>query len=239
MRVRDIMTSKVLAVGPGHSVRHAAQIMLDHGVGGLPVIDDEQHLVGILTAGDLLRRSEFGMEIVRAAETGSASAEQRARAFVKSHSWKVEHVMTSEVDTVDEDTPVGRIAALMDQHRVKRLPVMRGNKLVGIVSRTDLLRAFMAAGPDATAPGDDAIRRSIVARLGENTGLEEADVSVTVNHGMVYLSGTVGSESEREAARVVAEGVRGVAGVTDHLTVIAEAGAPAATPQRSGKHSAG
>lgn len=215
MKAKDIMTTRVVTLSPGNSVRRAAEIMLDRGVSGLPVIDDDARLVGIISEGDLMRRAEFGIRPASAATV--SSSEQRARAYVKSHSRNVGDVMSSKVVTVDEETPVNRIAALMEEHRIKRVPVTRDGKLVGIVSRRDLMRAIVVAKLDEIAPGDAALRRSVMARLGEDAGLETAKLNVTVANGIVHFWGNVSSESQRDAARVVAEGMRGVVGVVDHL----------------------
>ncbi|MGB3387141.1 MAG: CBS domain-containing protein, partial [Pseudaminobacter sp.] len=126
MKASDIMTMPVATVSIATSVRHAARIMLDRGVSGLPVLDDEGRLTGIVTEGDLLRRAELGT--VRATES-NLPAEQRARAYVKSHGWSVEDVMTKELVTITEDTPVGRVAAVMEERGVKRLPVIRDGRL--------------------------------------------------------------------------------------------------------------
>lgn len=220
MNVKDFMTTRLVTLRPGNSIGHAAQIMLDHGVSGLPVVDDNALLVGILSEGDLLRRTELGTDGFAAAGGLMATTEDRADAYVKSHSWMVAHVMTTSVVTVEEDTPINEVARLMADHSIKRVPVMRQGKLVGIVSRRDFLRVLIAARFEETANSDTAIRRSILVRLGEDTGLEVAQLSVAVANGVVDLSGTVGSEAEREAARVAAEGIRGVAVVTDRLRVV-------------------
>jgi len=224
MKISEIMTRKVTTVSGATGVRRAARIMLDRGVSGLPVLDDEGRLAGIVTEGDLMRRAELGMS---RADREDISAEQRARAYVKSHSWSVADVMTTEPVTVEEDTPVGRAAALMVERGIKRLPVMREGQLVGIVSRADLLRAIATANPDATAAGDDAIRRSVLTRLCEDVGLDEDMIAVTAAGGIVHLWGSVETEAEREAARVAAETVRGVAGVDVHMRV--------ARPARAGE----
>ncbi|MER9863206.1 CBS domain-containing protein [Mesorhizobium sp. M0185] len=209
MKAKDVMTAKVVRVSPDHSVRHAAQIMLDHRISGMPVLDDDSRLVGIVSEGDFLRRSELGAAAIWPSE---------ARGYVKGHSWKVADLMTSDVVAADEETPIERIAALMREHGIKRIPVMRGRRLVGVVSRADLLRVVVAARfDDDTAAGDDAIRRSILTRLRDDAGVEGDALTLTVTNGLVHLSGAVISQSERDAVRVVAEGVRGVKGVFDHL----------------------
>jgi CBS-domain-containing membrane protein len=167
--------------------------------------------VGIVTEGDLMRRSELGAQAVAPSDRQFTTNEDNARAYVKSHGWKVADVMTPDPVKVEEETPLHRIAALMVERGIKRVPVMRGEHLVGIVSRTDLLRSLITAKFDATASGDAAIRRSILTRLREDAGIK-GELALTVADGLVHVSGAVSSQSERDAVRVVAEGVRGVKG---------------------------
>ncbi|WP_419696770.1 CBS domain-containing protein [Mesorhizobium muleiense] len=215
MKVKDVMATTVVTVSPDNSVRRAAGIMLDKHVSGLPVVDDKGMLVGLISEGDLLRRSELGLPTIAASEH-LASSEERANAYVKSHAWKVGDVMSRNVITVDEEADLSRVATLMAENGVKRLPVIRNGKLVSIVSRADLLHAIATARFDDTAAGDEAIRRSIVTRLNEDIGLKSANVTVTVVDGLVHLWGTA-SAASRKAACVVAEGVRGVKGVIEHF----------------------
>lgn len=215
MKASDVMTTKLVTVTPDHSVRHAAEIMLENHVSGLPVVEDGGRLVGIFTEGDLLRRSELGLAAIA---SSSRSPEEQARAYVKAHAWKVSDVMSDKLVTVDENMDLARIATLMEENGINRVPVLRDGEMIGIVSRADLLRAVASAKFDATARGDEAIRRSILARLEENTGLAGMNISVTVADGLVHLWGNVESEACRIAARVVAESVRGVNGVVGHFT---------------------
>lgn len=177
------MTLDVVTVSPDHSVRHAARIMLDHRISGVPVVDNDGRVVGILTEGDLMRRSEFGFKALASINRQFDSSEDNAGAYVKSHSWKVADVMTLDLVVIDEETPVSRIAALMEEHRIKRVPVMNGEVLVGVVSRADLLNALVTAKLDDTAPGDDAIRRSILTRLREDAGVKGDELTLTVADG--------------------------------------------------------
>ena len=216
MRATDIMTTKVVTVSPGNSIRHAAQIMLDHGVSGLPVVDDEGRLVGIITEGDLLRRSELGLPGIAA----SLPAED----YIRSHGWDVGDVMTADVTAIDPDVPIDRVAATMAENRVKRLPVVEDGRLVGIVSRADLLRFIAVAQSGAAIKGDDAIRRSVLARLSDVEELRNLRLGVIVTKGIIHLWGDVDSEPARRAACLVAEGIRGAAGVVDHLGVIEPGG---------------
>src|SRR5262245_127421 len=138
MKVKDVMATTVVTVSPDNSVKHAAGIMLDKHVSGLPVVDDQGTLVGLISEGDLLRRSELGLRIIARSEQ-SASEEERARAYVKSHGWKVADVMSCNLVTIDEEADLSHVATLMAENGVKRLPVIRNGRLVGIVSRADLL----------------------------------------------------------------------------------------------------
>jgi CBS domain-containing protein len=219
MKAKDLMTVDVVSVSPDHSVRHAARSMLGHRISGLPVVNDDRRLAGIVTEGDLMRRSELGAQALAPIDRQFTTSEDNARAYVKSHGWKVADVMTPEPVKVEEETPLHRIAALMAERGIKRVPVMRGEHLIGIVSRADLLRVLITAKFDATAPGDDAIRRSILTRLRSDAGIKGDELALTVADGLVHVSGAVSSQSERDAVRVVAEGVRGVKGFFDHLSL--------------------
>ncbi len=217
MRVKDVMTTVVVKLSPDNSVRQAARIMLDNHVSGLPVVDDAGVLVGILSEGDLIRRTELGWGGPTAADA-TLAADERAHAYVRRSSWRVGDAMTANPVTIDEHAPIGRVAALMQDRGIKRVPVLRDGRLIGIVSRADLLQAILSAKQDDTAAGDDAIRRSILIRLGENTGLEGLDIKVAVSDGVVHLWGNVETDDCRRAARILAEGVRGVRGVVEHYS---------------------
>ena len=216
MRVKDVMTAVVVRLSPDNSVRQAAQIMLDNHVSGPPVVDDAGALVGVISEGDLIRRTELGGG--GQAMDASLAADERAQAYVRRSSWRVGDAMTANPVTIDEDAPIGRVAALMKERSIKRIPVIRDGRLIGIVSRADLLQAILSARQDETATGDEAIRRSILVRLSENTGLEGLDVKVAVSDGIVHLWGNVETDDCRRAARVLAEAVRGVRGVVEHYS---------------------
>ncbi|APO76427.1 CBS/BON domain-containing protein [Rhizobium etli 8C-3] len=216
MLVKDVMMKKVVGVSPDNSVRRAAEIMLANHVSGVPVIDDAGRLVGIISEGDLLRRTELGRGAIADLGGQAFSAEDRAKAYVKSNAWRVADVMSRNPVVVEEDASLAHVSGLMQEHGIKRIPVMKKGALVGIVSRADLLKAIVTAHQDETAPGDEAIRRSISIRLSENTGLEGKDMTVTVIDGVAHLWGRVDTAECRKAARVAAENVRGVIKVVEH-----------------------
>lgn len=218
MLVKDVMTSTIVSVSPDNSVRQAAMTMLSHHISGIPVIDGDGHLLGIISEGDLIRRTELGGAMFASAEDLAAPAEDRANAYVRRSSWRVAEAMTPAPVTIDEDASLLQAARLMQKHGVKRIPVIRHGELVGIVSRADLLQAIATAKLDGTPSGDEAIQRSVMVRLRENTGLEAFDIKIAVTNGIVHLSGAVAIPECRRAARIVAESVQGVQGVVDHFT---------------------
>ncbi len=219
MNVSDVMTRSLVTLMPGHSIRHAAQIMIDHHVSGIPVVDAGD-LVGILTESDLLRRTEFGLPRSQQQAWDRANwAEGSARDFVKSHSWRVSDVMSKPVVTVSEDTSLGDVAILLGTRGIKRLPVLRNGELVGVVSRSDLLKIIATSSPEEIAGGDDALRIGAEARLREASVLFASIPTVTVERGVVHLWGHIRSEAERDAARVAIESIHGNGGVEDHLTL--------------------
>lgn len=219
MIVSDVMSRTIVTVMPGHSIRHAAQIMLDHRVSGLPVLDGEGRLVGILTEGDLLRRVEYGLTGGRPHWIAAVSPEGAARDFIKSHSWRVGDVMTKPVATVTEQTSLADVAVLFGTRGIKRLPVLHDGRLVGIISRADLLRIIASAKPEKIASGDEALEISASARLRDADTIFGMCPQVTVVDGIVHLWGQVRSQAERDAARVAVECIEGIKGVEDHLSI--------------------
>lgn len=218
MQAKDFMTRSVISISPDHSVNHAARVMVENHISGVLVCDDDRRLIGVLSQGDLLRRAELGPAAWRNA--GKDEDRIEPERFTKSHSWRVGDVMTQKVITVDEDTSLDRVAAIMSANDINRVPVMRGDSVVGIVTRSDVLRAVARAVPDVTATGEQATRRAILTRLCSDLGLDRETIDVTVEDGTVCLWGQVESEATREAARVAAEQILGVGRVKNNLRVV-------------------
>lgn len=219
MRAHQVMTRKVITVSPETSIVDAANLMLRHHISGLPVVDAEGKVVGIVSEGDFLQRSEIGTPRKRGRLLSfflgyGAAAED----YVRDHGRKVSEVMMPTPLTVSEETPVADIVALMERNHIKRVPVVRDGKLVGIVSRSNLLQAVASLArdvPDPTAD-DDHIRRRVMEEI-EKHDWCPIGLSVIVRDGIVHLSGTITDERSRQAAIVAAENVQGVVKVHDHL----------------------
>jgi len=219
MRAHQIMTRSVITITPEATILEAAKTMLRHHVSGLPVVDAAGKLVGIVSEGDFVRRSEIGTQRKRGRWLkfllGAGSA---ATDYVHEYGRKVSNVMTSEPLTVAEDATLEEIVTLMEANGVKRLPVMKGDKLVGIVSRANLLQAVASLAreiPDPTAD-DDHTRNRIITALGSNDWCPHG-LSVVVRDGIVNLGGIITDERSRQAAIVCAENIAGVKKVHDHL----------------------
>lgn len=221
MHAADIMTRKVISISPSHGVRHAARLMLDNRVSGLPVCDDNGNLVGMLSEGDLLRRSELGSAALGATE--DKSPQQDLETYIKGHSWRVGDVMTRDVVTVGADALVDHIAALMIDRSIKRVPVIHEGRIVGILSRRDILEVIVAARADRPATSDEAMKRAVLARLSSDLGLDQGVIEVRVDRGVVALCGSVESGVKRLAARVAAEAVCGAGCVRNEIRVANEA----------------
>jgi CBS domain-containing protein len=222
MKASDVMIRDVITVRRETSVTNAIRLMLDNNVSGLPVLDNGK-VIGILTEGDLLRRSETGTERHRPRWLEILIGPGRmAGEYVRSHGRKVEEIMTTDLVSVAGDTPLDEVVGLMERRRIKRVPVIEGEVLVGVVSRLDLLRALLCAieAQHTEHRGDDDIREQIVAELAKAAWVPRDGLSISVKDGVVDLNGVILDEKEREALRVVAENVPGVRSVEDHLVWI-------------------
>jgi len=223
MKVQDIMTRKVLSIEPNAPVLQAVRSMLQNRISGLPVVNADGNLVGIVTEGDFLRRAETTTERRRPRWLEFFVGPGRlADEYVHTHAGKVADVMTPEPRTVTEDTPLEDVVRLMEKHRVKRLPVVRGKLLVGIVSRANLLHALASLAPTvpATTATDQTIRTNLLAEIESQKWAPAAFLNVTVQNGVVELWGTILDERERQALIVAAQNVPGVKDVRDHLAWI-------------------
>jgi CBS domain-containing protein len=219
MHAQEIMTRQVITIGADASVVEAAGTMLRHHISGLPVVDAAGELIGIVSEGDFIRRAEIGTERKRGRWLAFLAGPDRIAAeFVHAHGRKVGEIMTADPITVTEDTPLDRIVQIMETSNVKRVPVVRGKRLVGIVTRSDFLAAVRELARHARhLPGDDdRIRSAVLAEI-EQAAWRPCKLKVGVRDGIVSLSGSISNDNSRQAAIIAAENVPGVRKVLDNF----------------------
>jgi CBS domain-containing protein len=221
MQASDVMTTNVVTVSPETRVEQIAALLLERRISGVPVVNADGRLVGIVTEGDLMRRPEMGTERHRGWWLRFFGDERaRAEEYARAHGSRAEQVMTRNVITVTEETPVNEIARLLEEHHIKRVPVVRDGRVVGIVSRANLLHG-LAAQPEPAPPvrpmDDRSIREAVLGALERDGWTAHGRLNVIVRNGVVELWGLVDSDESRRAIRVAAENVPGVVGVKDNL----------------------
>lgn len=221
MKVSDIMTHPVITVTPETTVGEAAALMLGHRISGLPVVAADGAVVGIVTEGDLLRRAETGTERRRARWLEFLVAPGRlASEYAHTHGRRVGEVMTDTVLSVGPDDAVTDVVGLMEERRIKRVPVIDQGRLIGIVSRANLVHALLRNLPrpePLPASSDQEIHDRILAEITKQPWGPRAAIDVRVENGIVELHGAVTDDRERPALRVLAENVPGVREVRDYL----------------------
>ncbi|MBB3229225.1 CBS domain-containing protein [Halomonas stenophila] len=220
MHAADVMTPHVITVSPDSEVREIASLLLEHGISAVPVVDKDDQVLGIVSEGDLIRRFEseeaekaHGSWWLRLFSMADKDAE-----YVRTHGRLASEIMTPSPVTVEEDEPLHRIAALLEKRGIKRVPVVRDGRLVGIVSRANLLRGFSVASPgDAPLADDRAIREAILKEIDAHTGVIVDRLNIIVSGGNVQLWGLVESKEQRWAVQVAAENTQGVKAVENNL----------------------
>jgi len=222
MNAADVMVSKVITVRPDTSVVTVAETLLANRISAVPVVDDSSVLLGIVSEGDLIHRVEAGTERHRAWWLEFfIGKETLAREFVKAHSRKAADVMTRPVITVKPDTPLGELASLLEKHRIKRVPVVKDGKIVGIVSRANLVQALVTLGTGikSSALADDStLRDNLLGQLRSKAWWTNS-ISLIVKDGNVELWGFVGSQDAKDAIRVAVEVTPGVHQVSNNLVI--------------------
>jgi CBS domain-containing protein len=214
------MSKPVVGIDPSASIAEAAAMMLFRKISGFPVIRGDGTLVGIVSEGDFLRRGELGTQRKRSRwlefliSPGKAAGE-----YVHANGRRIQEVMSQDVVTASPTASLAEVVELMTRHHVKRIPVVDAGKVVGIITRSDLLRALLGVLPDAApaAIDDEQIRQNIIAELATQKWAGNALINVMVSKGVVKLSGAIFDERERQAAIVAAENAAGVKAVKDDL----------------------
>jgi len=223
MKASDVMVAKVITVGPNTTVGEIANILLTNRISAVPVVDEQGVLIGIVSEGDLIHRVEAGTERhdpwwLNLLADKSALAHD----FLKSHAVKAADVMTKRVITASPGLPLGELASLLEKHRIKRVPIMENGKLVGIVSRANLLQALVVLRKDIpvdSAVEDSVLRESVMSEIRSKLPANASQVNVIVRNGAVELWGCVDTRDEKDALRVAAELTPGVHAVADHIGI--------------------
>ena len=241
MLAGDVMTRKVISVASDASAMQAGTLMLKHQISGLPVVDSSGILLGIISEGDFLRRAELGTQRRRPRWLAFLIGPGRlASEYVHACGRKVKEIMTPNPYTVTEATLVTEVVQLMERHRIKRVPVVCGRRLVGIVSRADLLRALarLARTTGTVATNDAEIRERVMAELCKQSWAPLDLINVIVRDRTVELQGTITEDRARQAMVVAAENVPGVRAVHDHLVWVEPVSGMTVLPQDTGAASA-
>ena len=228
MKAHDIMTRKVVCVNRETPVPEIAELLLNNHISGVPVVDEKMHVVGIVSEGDLLRRVELGTEKHRGRLASFfTSVSRSAEEFARARGLRAEDVMTEAVFSIPPDMSLMEIVDVLEKRGVKRLPVVTNNRLVGIVTRANLVRALVALPRAKDKPGasnDVAIKAQLIDELNKHPWGHRPASDVVVTDGVVHFWGLCGSTSEFKALRVCAEAVPGVKSVVDHMIVVEPGG---------------
>jgi len=219
MKALDVMVRDVVTVKPDDDVALAVRLLAEHDVSALPVVDDDDNVIGVISEADLLHREEIGTEKQRPWWLEAVTpASTLAGEFAKSHGRRAEEIMSSNIVSASEDTPLGEIATLLERHRIKRLPILRAGKLVGIVSRSNLIQALASSqvqtGAGSGTSSDRKLRLELLDRLDHQSWTDFGERNIIVSGGIVHLWGLVGSADEHKALLALAEDVPGVVGVS-------------------------
>jgi CBS domain-containing protein len=222
MKAQDIMTREVATVRPETSVREIAALLMEKNISGVPVVSDDGAIVGIVSEGDLLHRAEVGTERKHKWWFRIfADSDAAAREYAKAHGLSARDMMSRYVISVRDDADLRDVADILDRHRIKRVPVLRDGRLVGIISRRDLVRALSQAQPSSTPAELDnaALHMTLRDRFKSQSWLNDAYINVAVNDGVVELWGLVVSDDQHRALRTLVEETPGVRRVEDRLTM--------------------
>ena len=219
MKARDVMVTPVITIKPNSSVQEVAKTFLDRRISAVPVVDDQGKIVGMVSEGDLMHRSEAGTERRHSWWLRALTSDDTLAAeYVMAHARKVADIMTRDVITASPDTPLHEIATLLEKNSIKRVPIVMDGQLVGIVSRANLIQAIASDRTELEIPlSDTTIRDKLLAHLKEQTWAHTSLLNVTVNGGVVDLWGMTKSDAEKKAIRIAAESTAGVGAVNDHL----------------------
>ena len=222
MEAREVMTRDVVTVGPDTTVGEIAAILVRHRISAVPVVSGTQ-LLGLVSQTDLAHRSETGTEKKRKWWLELfADPDATAREYVKSHGLRARDIMTRFVVSVRADASLAEVADVLDAHRIRQVPVISDGRLVGMISRADLVRKVAEArlAAPVTRPDSGTLQKAIWHQIRSQPWLKSAFVNLAVKDGVVELWGAVDSDEQHRALRVLVEGVEGVEKVEDHVSLL-------------------
>ncbi len=220
MNASDVMVHNVVTIGPKAAVLEAAKLLGENDISALPVVDEDGNVVGIISEADLMRREELDTEKkhywwIEAVTPASMLANE----FAKSHGKTVEEVMSKHVISAKANASLAEIATLLERNRIKRVPIIEQGKIVGIVSRANLVQALASTNAvcTETTNADRAIRLEVLSRLADQSWTDFGERNIIVSDGEVHIWGLVGSSEERAALTTLVKNVPGVTGVKDEM----------------------
>jgi len=220
MHAQDIMTAPAITASPQASILDVVTLMLENRISALPIVDEGGAVVGLVSEGDLIRRSEIGARDYSSWWLAAVGGKVRlAEEFVKTHGMSAADIMTEDVVIVTADTPVWQIAETLEKNKIKRVPVVSDGALVGVVSRANLLQALAAQREkllETPSSDDRNIRDALINTLDSEAWSDLSHLNIVVLDGVVHYWGIVRSDAERQALKVAAEEIAGVHDVVDH-----------------------
>lgn len=221
MKASDVMSTNVVTVAPDTPVKEIARLMTEKRISGVPVVGRDGQLVGILSETDLMHRAETGTERPRKWWLGVfQDADSLARAYAKAHGLKAGDIMSSSVVSVEASTELQQVADLLEKRKLKRVPVLENGRLVGIITRGDLVRALASVSAAPASQSDDrAVLKAIDRRMKEQAWVNASLIAVSVDNGIAEVRGLVPSADQQRALRILVEETPGVVGVVDKMTV--------------------
>jgi len=221
MQAKDIMTPAVVTVDADETVSAIAKLLMERKISAVPVLDKSRKLCGIVSEGDLIRRISDDADDDRPWWLKMMSSNsQEAGDFIKAHGRTAKDIMTKNVATVDENMEISEVAHKLETNRIKRVPVMSGSQMVGIISRSNLLQVVAGQKTEiakAATPNDRALRKQVHDHLDAQNFASHGSLNVIVDEGVVELWGWVETETEREALLLAAKEVPGVTEIRDHF----------------------
>lgn len=224
MQALDVMTTNIITVEPDTPVKEIARLLLRHRISAVPVVGADRQVLGVVSEGDLMRRPENETESRHSWWLEMfASTQEKAVNYIESHGQHARDIMTTDVISVPATMPLYEIAALLEKHRIKRVPVTTDGRIVGIVSRSNLLHGLAIERPESErqhSPEDRSIRTKLLEVLSKEVGIDTWLINVVVDDGVVQLWGIVSSSPEKKAAQLAAENTDGVTAVENNLSIM-------------------